>query len=358
MKEQILQLKPYKPGKSPEDIKQEYNINQVIKLASNENPYGCSPEVENAIRGALRNSAIYPDGHASNIREKLAMHLGVNENQLLFGSGLDEVIQIISRTLLVEGDNIVTSEETFPQYKHHAVIEGCEVRETPLKSGCFDLERMYQQIDERTKIVWICNPNNPTGTYVNETALLDFLNKVPSGTYVVIDEAYYEYATAGDYPETIPLLPQFENLIILRTFSKAYGLAAFRIGYAIGHEQIIEKLNICRLPFNTSSFAQLAAVYALEDQQFVKNCVEKTRKEIEKFEEKLSALNVNYYPSQTNFMFIRTEDPTGMYEYLLKNGYIVRPFPNGVRITLGTGSQNEELLSVLEDYFHDRKNTL
>lgn len=277
MKKRILDLQPYKPGKSPEDIKREYNIDKVIKLASNENPYGCSPHVETAVLSSLHDTATYPDGYATELRKKVSDHLHVDENQLLFGSGLDEVIQIISRVLLCEGDNIITANETFPQYKHHAIIEGAQVREIPLDNGSFDLDGMFQAIDDRTKIVWICNPNNPSGTYLNEETLVRFLEKVPPEIVVVLDEAYYEYVTADDYPNSIPLLTHFNHLIVLRTFSKAYGLAAFRIGYAVGNAQLIEKINIARLPFNTSTFAQQAALAALEDQDFVKKCVRKKR---------------------------------------------------------------------------------
>lgn len=350
MKKRILDLQPYKPGKSPEDIKREYNIDKVIKLASNENPYGCSPHVETAVLSSLHDTATYPDGYATELRKKVSDHLNVNENQLLFGSGLDEVIQMISRVLLCEGDNIITANETFPQYKHHAIIEGAEVREIPLDNGSFDLDGMFQAIDDRTKIVWICNPNNPSGTYLNKETLVRFLEKVPPEIVVVLDEAYYEYVTADNYPNSIPLLTHFNHLIVLRTFSKAYGLAAFRIGYAVGNAQLIEKINIARLPFNTSTFAQQAALAALEDQDFVKKCVRKNTECLRDFEQTLQRLNVEYYPSQANFIFVRMASPMELFNFFLKKGYIVRPFPNGVRITIGTKEQNKEVLAALEDY--------
>lgn len=350
MKKRILDLQPYKPGKSPEDIKREYNIDKVIKLASNENPYGCSPHVATAVLSSLHDTATYPDGYATELRKKVSAQLHVDENQLLFGNGLDEVIQIISRVLLCEGDNIITANETFPQYKHHAIIEGAEVREIPLINGSFDLDGMFQAIDDRTKIIWICNPNNPSGTYLNEETLVRFLEKVPPEIVVVLDEAYYEYVTADDYPNSIPLLTHFNHLIVLRTFSKAYGLAAFRIGYAVGNAQLIEKINIARLPFNTSTFAQQAALAALEDQAFVKECVRKNTECLRDFELTLQRLNVEYYPSQANFIFVRMGSPMELFNFFLKKGYIVRPFPNGVRITIGTIEQNKEVLAALEDY--------
>lgn len=351
MKERILQLQPYKPGKSAEDIKREYNITHVVKLASNENPYGCSPRVATALQDVLKNSAIYPDGHTTKLREKLADFLQVKESQLLFGSGLDEVIQMISRVLLTEGDNIVTANETFPQYKHHAIIEGANVREIPLTNGIFDLDKIAEAIDEQTKIAWICNPNNPTGTYVSEDMLRSFLEKVPVHTIVICDEAYLEYVTATDFPQSIPLLNEFKNLMVLRTFSKAYGLASLRIGYAIGHDEIIEKINIARLPFNTSTFAQVAAYTALDDQTFINHCTKKNAENLIRYEAVLQELPVEFYPSQTNFIFIKWKKPNDLFNHLLTNGYIVRPFPNGVRITIGTNEQNEGVINCLRDYF-------
>lgn len=349
MKERILQLQPYKPGKSPEQIKKEYNVDEVIKLASNENAFGCSPKIAKAVQEALKEAATYPDGNAEIIRQKVAQHLQVKENELLFGAGLDEVIQILSRVLLCEGDNIVTANQTFVQYKHHAVIEGAEIREVPLVDGRFDLEGIASAIDEKTKIVWICNPNNPTGTYVTEEELVSFLHKVPGYVTVVLDEAYYEYVVAEDYPETVPLIKNYDNLIVLRTFSKAYGLASLRIGYAVGNEVLIAKLNIGRLPFNTSTIAQVAAATALDDQEFIKHTVSETRTGIELFEQELETLGVSYYPSQTNFIFVHTKDPQAVFTKLIEKGYIVRPMPNGVRISMGTLEQNKAVVEIIKN---------
>jgi histidinol-phosphate aminotransferase len=355
MKPQILMLQPYKPGKSPEDIQKEYGVEKVAKLASNENPFGCSPHVEETLKHSFSLCAAYPDGAANALREKLADRLGVKESQLLFGSGLDEVIQTISRAMLREGDNIVTASNTFPQYKHHAIIEGCEVQEIPLIEGKFDLDGMAHAVDIRTKIVWICNPNNPTGTYVKGEELVQFIRTVPKNTLVVVDEAYYEYVSKEDFPQTIPLLQEFDNLLILRTFSKAYGLAAFRIGYAIGNEQLIEKINIVRLPFNTSTFAQKAAVAALEDQEFLQFCAVENRHGLDQYEEWLTANGVEHYPSEANFIFICTKHPQKWFEALIQQGFIVRPFPSGVRITIGTKEQNAAVISILQTLITEKE---
>jgi histidinol-phosphate aminotransferase len=349
-----MKLKPYQPGKSPEQIQKEYNVDKVIKLASNENPFGCSPKVEAVVQNLIKHSASYPDGNAETLRQAVSQHLNVKGNQLLFGSGLDEVIQIISRTMLCIGDNIVTAALTFPQYKHHAVIEGSEVREVPLVDGCYDLNAMAQAIDPNTKLIWICNPNNPTGTYTNEEALLEFLQKVPKETLVIVDEAYYEYVNASDYPQTLKLLNDYENLLVLRTFSKAYGLAAFRIGYAVGNEDLVERFNIARLPFNTSTFAQAAAIAALGDQAFLDSCIEENKQELQQYEEFLQKIDFEFYTSQANFIFIKTTKPMECFEILIQKGFIVRPFPNGIRITIGTKEQNEEVLSILTNHLLEK----
>ncbi|WP_026679348.1 histidinol-phosphate transaminase [Fictibacillus gelatini] len=349
VKKQLLSLKAYQPGKSIDEVKREFGLTKIAKLASNENPYGCSPKVREALND-FTDYALYPDGAAFQLREKLARHVGVELGQIIFSAGLDEMIQIISRSLLSPDTNVVMAEQTFPQYKHHAVIEQAEIREVPLKNGCHDLEAMLAQVDEQTAIVWICNPNNPTGTYVNETELKHFLEHVPKETLVVLDEAYYEYAVAQDYPESIPLLNDYENLLIMRTFSKAYGLAAFRIGYTIGHASFMQKLDVARLPFNTSTFAQIAAMAALDDQAFIEFCVEENRKGLQQYYTFCETHQLPYYSSQCNFIFMDPgKDPMEVFQLLQQKGYIVRPQKGGVRITVGTKEENDGVLEALKE---------
>lgn len=356
VKEQLSKLKPYAPGKTTGEVMREYGLDKIIKLASNENPYGSSEQIREAIL-SIESFGIYPDGAARELRRTVADFQGVDPEQLIFSSGLDELIQIISRAMLSEGTNTVMSTETFPQYRHHAIIENAEVREVPHKNGYHDLPEMAKQIDEKTKIVWICNPNNPTGTYVNKRELEDFLQAVPENVLVVLDEAYHEYAMAEDYPETIPLLDKYKNLLVLRTFSKAYGLAAFRIGYGVGDSSFIQKLEVVRLPFNSNALAQKAAIVALKDQQFVEKSVSQNEIELQKLVQFCERHNIDYYPSQTNFIFLKMsgEESAKLFQSLLENGIIVRPFPNGVRITIGTKEENDELLNVLEEKIHVTK---
>ncbi|WP_132746272.1 histidinol-phosphate transaminase [Scopulibacillus darangshiensis] len=359
VKNQLLSLKAYEPGKTVEEIKNTYGLKNIVKLASNENPYGCSKKVSEALANFSAEYALYPDGAAGRLRERVAKHVDVDPKALIFGSGLDEVIQIISRSLLTPQSNIVMAAPSFSQYKLHAVIEGAEVREVPTVDGYHDLESMLKRVDPNTKIVWLCNPNNPTGTYVNGTSLKSFLQRVPQDTLVVLDEAYYEYVTASDYPNTLPLLAEYDNLMILRTFSKAYGLAGFRVGYGIGSPDLIQLLEVTRLPFNTNRLGQTAAVAALDDEAFLQHCVRKNKNGLDAFTAFCNKNHLGFYPSQANFIFLKTDQANSLFELLLQKGFIIRPFPNGVRITIGKEEDNRQLLLSLQDILdHESRHLL
>ena len=356
IKEQLLSLKPYQPGKPIEEVKKEFNLTKVVKLASNENPYGCSEKAKQAILDELDKLAIYPDGYSALLRTQVAKHVGVNDEELLFGNGSDEVVQIICRALLSPQKNTVMATPTFPQYKHNAVIEGAEIREVPLVDGDHNLDEMLNQIDENTTVLWVCTPNNPTGTYVKKQELIDFLSKVPKHVLVVVDEAYYEYVVAEDYPQTVPLLKDYPNLMILRTFSKAYGLAALRVGYGIANADLIRKIEPAREPFNTSRVAQAAAIAALEDPEFVSECSDKNKQGLQQFYQFCEDLNLDFYPSEGNFILIDFKrDSDEVFNALLKKGYIVRSgnalgFPTHLRITVGTEQQNAEIIEILKEF--------
>lgn len=357
VKNEVQQLKPYEPGKPIEEVQKELGLDKVIKLASNENPFGCSPKAQSAIQQQLNNLHIYPDGYALQIREKVASHLNVEKEQLIFGNGSDEVILILCRALLSENSNTVMATPTFPQYKHNAIIDGAEIREVPLlPNGEHDLASMLTEIDEQTKIVWLCNPNNPTGNYISEEQLLPFLRKVPEHVLVVSDEAYYEYVVADDYPETIALIDEFPNLLILRTFSKAYGLASLRIGYGVGKPTLISAIEPAREPFNTSTLAHSAAISALDDQTFISECRKKNRTGLALFTAFCEKHDLQYYDTQANFILIDfKQSGDDVFHFLLKNGYIVRSgealgFPTCVRITIGSQEENEGIISLLSDW--------
>ncbi|RXJ03957.1 histidinol-phosphate transaminase [Anaerobacillus alkaliphilus] len=358
VKQQLVGLSPYKPGKPIDEVKKEFGLNEVIKLASNENPFGCSKFAREAIANVLDQLAIYPDGYAANIRTEVANFLHVDERQLIFGNGSDEIILILCRALLTPGTNTVCAVPSFPQYKHNAVIEGAEVREVPLVNGVHDLNAMLAQIDADTKIVWVCNPNNPSGTYTDAESFQEFMAKVPKDVLVVSDEAYYEYVVAEDYPSTLPLLSQYDNLMVLRTFSKAYGLASLRIGYGVGNADFIQTIEPAREPFNTSLLAQVAASAALKDQEFITHCKEQNRGGLEQYYRFCKEHNLDYYPSQGNFILIDLQrSGNDVFNYLVSKGFIVRSgealgFPTSVRITVGNTEQNDAIINELKQYLN------
>ncbi|MDT3924811.1 histidinol-phosphate transaminase [Staphylococcus saprophyticus] len=349
MKKQIEQLSAYEPGLSPRALKENYGIKgELHKLASNENLYGPSPKVKEAIQAHLDELQYYPETGSPLIKEAISKHLNIDPARILFGAGLDEVILMISRAVLTPGDKIVTSEMTFGQYYHNAIVESANVVQVPLQNGEFDLDGILSEIDNDTKLVWLCNPNNPTGRYFTHDALRNFLERVPSHIPVIVDEAYVEFATAKDFPDTLALQQEFENAFLLRTFSKAYGLAGMRIGYVIAAKEAIEKYNIIRPPFNIGRLSEYAALAALEDQEYLASIRERNAEEREKFFE-LSQSD-HFYPSQTNFVFVKTDKPHELYEALLNVGCITREFPNGVRITIGFPEQNAKMREVLAQF--------
>ncbi|MGD6966813.1 histidinol-phosphate transaminase [Rossellomorea vietnamensis] len=358
-KKQIQNLKAYQPGKTIDDVKKLYGLSSIVKLSSNENPFGFSAKVEEYLRKAEFTYSIYPDGYAKILRNSLSSHLGVSEKQVILGNGSDEIIQIITRGLLQQGANTVMASPTFPQYKHNAVIEGAEVREIVLDEyGRHNLDEMLKAIDENTTVVWLCSPNNPSGEYISEKSLTNFLDRVPPHVLTVLDEAYFEYVTAGDYYDAIKLVEKYPRLLVTRTFSKAYGLAGLRVGYGIANEEIISKLEPLREPFNNNIVAQGAAAAALTDQEFIERCRLENRKGMEQYYELCREKELKYFPSQANFIVIDFGiDGDEVFQHLLSKGYIVRSgkalgFPTAVRITIGTPEQNQGLLETIRDFLN------
>lgn len=360
-KQQILNLTPYQPGKSIDEVKKQYGLSEITKLASNENPFGCSPKASEAIQQPSAFFALYPDGYATNLREALAGHLGVNQDQLIFGNGSDETIMMLSRALLSPETNTVMATPTFPQYKHNAIIEGAEVREVPLKEGQHDLENMLAQIDEQTAIVWVCSPNNPTGTYIPNDELVSFISKVPEDVLVVLDEAYCEYTTAEDYHDSIKIVEAFPHVIALRTFSKIYGLASLRIGYGIAQAPLIRALDPVREPFNANRFGQEVAIQALSDDVFIEKCRQENRSGLAQFYQFCEENGLDYYPSQGNFILIDfAVDGNRVFQSLLEKGYIVRSgqalgFPTAVRVTVGSKEQNDGVIQAMAQFLSEIK---
>ncbi len=348
-----MTLPAYQPGKSLEEVKNDYGLQDVIKLASNENPFGFSPKVKEALMNGLNELHIYPDGANRELRAVLAKKLAVDEDQLIFGMGSDEIITMISQVFLEKGSQTIMATPTFSQYRSNAITEGAMIVEVPLKNGTHDLEAMRQAITDETRVIWVCNPNNPTGTILSENEIVQFLDRVSEEVLVVLDEAYYEYVTDESYPNAVKLVDRYPNLIILRTFSKAYGLAALRIGYGIAKPKVIDWLDRIREPFNNTSLSQIAAVAAVSDQAFIEECKAKNREGLRQLYQGFDELGLSYYLSQGNFIFVDVNRPAGpVFQKLLERGIIVRSgvalgLPTGLRITVGNQQQNEQVLKEL-----------
>lgn len=356
MKEKVTlaSLSPYVPGKPMTEVQQEFGLERVVKLASNENPFGSSEKVQARLRESLAELEYYPDGGAKALKAKLAEFHQISDSQLLIGAGLDDVIQIISRSLLSFGDEIIVADPTFSQYELHAVIEGAEVVKVPVDeaSGQMNLSAMLAAITPRTKIIWLCNPNNPTGTYIPQTEIRQFIEEVPRDVLVISDEAYQEYVTVEDQPTSLPLVSSVTNLLVMRTFSKAYGLAGLRIGYAVIPESLGYAFEIVRPPFNTSSLAQIAAIAAIDDQAFIKRTVAVNQEELGKWASFLTEQSLKYYVSQANFIFFNTKrDSTALARELMAAGFIVRAGLRSewLRLTIGHPEDNQQLRDVLAD---------
>lgn len=351
-RDEIKDLKAYKPGKPIEDVKREYGLTEVIKLASNENPMGTSPRVISKLKEAIDNLAIYPDGNATLLKEALAEKLQLKPTQVLPSSGSDEMVDMISKTFISSGDEVIMADITFPRYITTAIMMGGIPVVVPLKNWTYDLDGMLEKINNKTKLIWLCNPNNPTGTIFSEDTLLNFLKQVPKDIVVIYDEAYREYVTSPDYPkETIKLLDNYPNLIIMRTFSKMYGLAALRVGYTMASEEIINNINKIRGPFNVNMLAQIAAIEALKDEEFVENCYNINKEGKKYLYKEFDNMDLEYAPSETNHIFVNVEkDSEEIFVELQKRGMIIRPITGTwIRVTIGTMDQNKLFINLLKE---------
>lgn len=354
-RKEINNMQAYVPGKPIEDVQKELGLEKIIKLASNENPLGCSPMAKDAMVKGLENISLYPDGNCSALKGAVANHLGVGEDQLIFGAGSDEILGMLAQVFLAPGNEVLTSDQSFPRYDSAAHLMGSHIIKVPLTNYTYDLDKMKEHITANTKLIILANPNNPTGTYFTHKTLLDFLDFVPSNILVVLDEAYYEYADATDYPESLDLLNRYSNLIILRTFSKAYGLASLRVGYGIATPKTIELLNRVRNPFNVNSLAQAAAIASLRDQDFVKKSVSLNEQSKTYMYEELEKLEIPFVPTQANFIMFDAKRPSDvLFQEFLNYGFIIRPafgVPNWVRVTLGTLPQMKEFIALLKKIY-------
>ena len=347
-KEHLEDITPYQPGKPIEEVKRELGLDDVVKLASNENPYGPPPGVMDAIREAAKSVNRYPDGGCFYLRKALSKRLSLPEENFVFGNGSDEVILLALHAFVSPGDEVVVADPTFQIYHIASMVKGAKLKIVPLNDFKYDLGGMQKAVTRKTKVVFIANPDNPTGSYVTAGEMENFLKKVPENVLVFIDEAYYEFATGGDYPETLPILEnENRNVVIARTFSKAYSLAGLRVGYGMARKEVAAVLNKVREPFNVNSVAQAAALAALEDAAHLARSVELVRTEKERFYEAFSSLGVDYVPSRTNFILADTRrDSVKIFKYLLKRGVIVREMTpwrldGFIRVNIGLPEENE-----------------
>lgn len=345
-------LQPYPAGKPIEEVERELG-HSARKLASNENPLGPSPRAIQAVGTALGRVHLYPDSNGYELRTKLAEIHQIDRNRIILGAGSTELIFLIARTLLSVEDEGLTSESAFHIYRLATDTAGAASKLVPMREMTADLAALRHAVTPRTKVVFIANPNNPTGTMFSIQEFERFLEAIPSRVLVVLDEAYYDYVQRPDYCHSFNALERWENLLILRTFSKVHGLAGLRIGYGVGHPILIELLNRFRPPFNTSRAAQIAAIAALEDDEHVAQSVASNAREMRFVCEELTLLGVRFTPSVANFVLIDTcRDCEHDFLKLLEEGVIVRPMklyglPTSLRVTIGTHEDNEFFLESL-----------
>lgn len=351
-REEIKDLKPYKPGKPIDDVKREYGLDRVVKLASNENPLGCSEKVKEAIKNALDNLSLYPDGNTTILKGALAKKLNIGTDEVLPSSGADEMIDLISRTLVSKNDEVIMADITFPRYIATTKMMGGIPIIVPLKDWTYDLNGILGKITSKTKVIWLCNPNNPTGTIVTKDEVLAFLDKVPENIVVVYDEAYREFVTRDDYPKnSIEFVKKYSNVIVMRTFSKIYGLAGIRVGYTIANSEIIENINKVRGPFNVNSLGQVAAVAALEDEDFLKRAYDVNLEGKNYIYEEFDKMGLKYPPSETNHIFVDVKkDSNEVFVEMQKKGVIIRPMGGTfIRVSIGTMEENKIFIETLKE---------
>lgn len=359
----IANLSPYQPGKPLEELEREYGITHAVKVASNENPFGPSPKVVEFIQEFLTNPgelARYPDGSGFNLKGKLSQFYGLKPEQLTLGNGSNDVLDIISRCFSGPGDEVIFSQYAFAIYYLSTLSVGATPVITPAQDWGHDLEAMLAAITPKTKLIFVANPNNPTGTCLSGADLENFLDKVPENIVVVLDEAYMEFAGHADspwkekYEQALPWLQQYPNLIVTRTFSKAYGLASFRVGFSASSPEIADILNRVRQPFNNSILAMETAVVALDDQEFIEKVVQNNWQGMDSVISGCEQLGLSYIPSAGNFICIEVgEQADQIFDQLLYQGVITRPIanykmPNHLRVSIGSEEENQRMIEAFK----------
>ena len=350
----VRSIAPYQPGKPISELAREMGLEEasIIKLASNENPRGIGPRTRAAIEAALGDIACYSDGNGYDLKAALSRRYGGDMGAIVLGNGSNDVLELVALAFLGPGRSAVYAQHCFAVYPLATQARGARGIAVPAKNYGHDLEAMLSAIDDETYVVWVANPNNPTGTMLRPAELESFLKRVPERVIVVVDEAYNEYLSPELKGETVKWLKRHPNLVVTRTFSKAYGLAGLRVGYALAHPSVADVMNRVRQPFNVNSIALAAATAALDDMEFVARSFAENLNGLRQIEEGASKLGLEWIPSYGNFITVRVGKANEVFRRLLKRGVIVRPvagyqLPEHLRITIGTAQENERLLSAL-----------
>lgn len=350
--EYIRSLIPYEPGKPIEEVEREFGITNSVKLASNENPLGPSPRALAAIRARLEQLHLYPDGDCFYLKRGLSARLGVAAENLIFGNGSNEIIELAARTFLRPGDEAVMAQQAFVVYQLIVQAVGAKSKAVPLRDFTHDLAAIAAAITPRTRIVFLANPNNPTGTIYRRQEWEGFLKQVPAEALLIVDEAYFEYVQEPEYPDSLRYRDEERAMLTLRTFSKLYGLAGLRIGYGIGPKSLIAMMQRVRQPFNVNAAAQWAALAALDDAEHVRRSLAVNAEGLKFLERELRRLGLAFVPSCANFILVRVGKGEEVFKQLLAQGIIVRPmngyqFPEHVRVTVGTKDENRRFIEAL-----------
>ncbi len=348
----VLTQPTYEPGKPIEYVARELGLDPagIVKVASNENPFGPSPLAVEAATRALRDGALYPDGGCFALRQRLAQHWGLSPEQFVIGNGSNEVLELLAHAFLSPGDEVVMGSPAFVVYKLVTLLVGAKAVEVPLRDWTHDLPAMAAAVTPRTKLVFVCAPNNPTGTTNSAAELLAFVRALPEHVVCVVDEAYAEYVP--DAPDLRPLIAEGRKVVGLRTFSKIYGLASLRVGYGYASAEACALLNRVRQPFNVNAIAQAAATAALDDRSFAARCARENAAGLAVIEKRWRAAGRKWVPSVANFILLQVGDGAKVFQDLQRQGLIVRPvasygLPEWIRVTVGTADQNERLLAAL-----------
>ncbi len=351
--EYIRSLIPYEPGKPIEEVEREYGISDSVKLASNENPLGPSPKAVAAIRQKLDQLNLYPDGDCFYLKQGLSKKLGVAPENLIFGNGSNEIIELAVRTFMRPGDEAVMARQAFVVYNLVVQAVGGKAKAVPLRDYTHDLSAIGAAVTPQTRVVLLANPNNPTGTIFRREEWERFLDKVSRDVLLLVDEAYFEYVEDAGYPNSLAYHAADRAILTLRTFSKLYGLAGLRIGYGVGPKEMIALMQRVRQPFNVNAPAQWAALAALDDAEHVQRSLDVNRQGIDYLQKEFARLGLGFVPTCANFIFVRVGKGQDVFQGLLSQGVIVRPmggyqFPEHVRVTVGTMVENRKFISALE----------